>query len=719
MTNTGRVYPYRCGWPLQLKDCGEFQLRGEGIREQEAEYDSCLRTEPPRAFPCPNNQEDEVQKSLQADGSLILSTLTVLGMLLAVMGRWPLHGDAADLSSIAGISLVYLAGGLPAAWRALVTLWEEYVLDIDLLMVVAAVAAAAVGAPFEGSVLLTLYSVSTTLEKRALGRARRAIEALMALRPETALRRQPDGTVAEIPAAELRVEDVFILRPGARVPADGVIVSGRSSLDEASITGESMPVAKEPGAPVFEATVNLDGVLEAAVTKTVEESTVARMIALVTQAQAAKAPSERFSAWFGQRYTVAVMAGAILAFAAFYWLGRGWEEALYRSATLLVAASPCAIVISVPAAILSALSAAARLGVLFKGGAALETLAAVDTFAFDKTGTLTTGKASVTNVVALDGDERKFLSLLAGLEAHSEHPSAAAIRKEAARRGLDLAPVSDVINRPSAGIVGDDGVGRLWAGNPHLAAQMGASIAHPALKALAADTQTVIYAGRDSQLLGAVSVADQARASSAPALAALREGGVERIVMMTGDRRPVALRIGGELGLKPEEIHSDMLPEDKVRMAGELAAKGTVAFVGDGVNDAAALARADVGIAMGAAGSDVALQAADVALLSEDMGRLADAHRLARRTATIIRQNMVFAIGAMAVLVTGGLFFELPLPVAVVGHEGGTVLVVLNGLRLLRHPVRSGGMASARKPSASTLASLSQPYRRSVSRRAG
>lgn len=665
-----------------------------------------------------------MQKSLQADGSLILSTLTVLGMLLAIMGRWALHGDAAELSSIVGISLVYLAGGLPAAWRAIIDLWEEHVLDIDLLMVVAAVAAAAVGAPFEGAVLLTLYSVSTTLEARALGRARRAIEALMALRPETALRKEPDGTVEEIPAADLRVEDVFILRPGARVPADGVIVSGRGSLDEASITGESMPVAKEPGAPIFEATVNIDGVIEATVTKTVEESTVARMIALVTQAQAAKAPSERFSAWFGQRYTVAVMAGAVLAFAAFYWLGRGWEEALYRSATLLVAASPCAIVISVPAAILSALSAAARLGVLFKGGAALETLAAVDTFAFDKTGTLTTGKASVTNVVALDGDERKFLSLLAGLEAHSEHPSAAAIRKEAARRGLDLAPVRDVINRPSAGIVGDDGIGKLWAGNPHLAAQMGASINHPALKALAADTQTVIYAGRDSQLLGAVSVADQARATSAPALAALREGGVEKIVMMTGDRRPVALRIGGELGLKPEEIHADMLPEDKVRMAGELAAKGTVAFVGDGVNDAAALARADVGIAMGAAGSDVALQAADVALLSEDMGRLAEAHRLARRTATIIRQNLVFAIGAMAVLVTGGLFFELPLPVAVVGHEGGTVLVVLNGLRLLRHPVRSGGTASARKLGASTLASLSQPvqrqaYRRSVSRRAG
>src|SRR5690606_17703644 len=389
-----------------------------------------------------------MQRRFTFDTPVILTVLTVLGMLLAVAALWPLTGVVADRSSLAGLCLVYLAGGLPAAWRALETLWKEQILDIDLLMVVAAVAAAAVGAPFEGAVLLTLFSVSTTLEQQALGRARRAVESLMALRPETALRKKADGTVAEVPAIELEVGDVVVLRPGARVPADGIISSGRGSLDEASITGESMPVAKDPGAQVFEATVNLDGVLEVAVTKTIEDSTVARMIALVTEAQAAKAPSERFSSWFGQRYTIAVLAGAILAFAVFYWLGRGWEDALYRAATLLVAASPCAIVISVPSAILSALSAAARGGVLFKGGGALETLAAVDIFAFDKTGTLTTGRASVTKLVALDRDERRFLSLVAGLEAQSEHPSAAAIRQEAARRGIVPAPVREVVNRP-------------------------------------------------------------------------------------------------------------------------------------------------------------------------------------------------------------------------------------------------------------------------------
>ncbi len=628
-------------------------------------------------------------KRLSFDFETVMSGLAILGMILAVIGTWP---PAEGISALRwpGLVLVYTAGGIPAAWSALSALWREHVLDIDLLMVVAAIAAAAVGAPFEGAVLLTLFSVSTTLEHQALGRARRAVEALMALRPETAFRKGEDGTTVEVPASELVVGDVVVLRPGARVPTDGVILHGRGGIDEANITGESMPVSKEPGQQVFEATVNLDGVLDVTVTRTVGDSTIARMIQLVTEAQEAKAPSERFSAWFGQRYTIAVLLGAGLAFAAFYWLGRDWEQALYRAATLLVAASPCAIVISVPAAILSALSAAARGGVLFKGGGALETLAAVDTFAFDKTGTLTNGRAAVTFIVALDGEERRFLSLLAGLEAHSEHHVAAAIRRQAVANGIEPTKVVDVSSRPSAGIIGHDAFGPIWAGNAHLAAEMGASVDDPAFRELADSSQTVVYLGRGATVLGAVSVADEARASSAPALAALRAGGVNRIVMMTGDRRPVALRIGAELGLAPDEVHAEMLPQDKVLQVGDLARDGKVAFVGDGVNDAAALARADVGIAMGAAGSDVALQAADVALLSEDMKKLADAHRLARRTAAIIRQNLVVAIGAMLVLVTGGLFFDLPLPLAVIGHEGGTVLVVLNGLRLLSDGIRGG-----------------------------
>ncbi len=620
----------------------------------------------------------------------VLTGVTLAGMALAAVDAFLSPGAWGP----AGLALVYLAGGVPTAARALAALWRERVLDIDLLMIVAALAAAAVGAALEGAVLLTLFSLSTTLEERAMGRARHAVEALMALRPDTALRRGPDGAVTQVPVGELAAGDMVVLRPGARVPADGEVAEGEGALDEATITGESMPVGKQPGAKVYEATVNLNAVLVVRVTRPVAESTVARMIALVTEAQAARSPSERFSDWFGQRYTVAVLAGAVLAFALFLALGWTARDALYRAATLLVAASPCAVVISVPAAILSALAAAARGGVLFKGGGALETLAEVDVFAFDKTGTLTTGKAEVTEVAAI-GPEAEFLSLIAGLEAHSEHPIADAIRRHAEARGIAAAGVREVETLPSEGIAGRDAEGPLWAGNPRMAARMGAVLDAPQFARLTDGSQTVVWLGRGDRVYGALTVADRPRATSAAGLAALRAAGVGRIVMMTGDRRPVGLRIARELGLEPSDVHADLLPEDKVRLVGELAARGKVAFVGDGVNDAAALARADVGIAMGAAGSDVALQAADVALLSDDMARLAAARRLARRTRGIIRQNLAFAIGMMLLLAVSSLFFALPLPLAVLGHEGGTVLVVLNGLRLLADPIRARGAATA------------------------
>lgn len=614
-----------------------------------------------------------------------LTGITLAGMALATFDAFAIPGFWGPV----GLALVYLAGGVPAALRALGSLWRERVLDIDLLMIVAAIAAAAVGAALEGAVLLTLFSLSTTLEQRAMGRARRAVEALMALRPDTALRRGADGSVSEVRVDRLAPGDVVVLRPGARVPADGVVLEGEGSLDEATITGESMPVEKRPGAQVYEATVNLNAVLAVTITRSVADSTVARMIQLVTEAQAARAPSERFSAWFGQRYTVAVLVGSALAWAVFLWLGWPMQQALYRAATLLVAASPCAIVISVPAAILSALAAAARGGVLFKGGAALETLAEVGIFAFDKTGTLTTGKAEVMNVVAPEGEEA-FLSLIAGLEAQSEHPIASAIRRHIELRRILPAEVRDVETVPSEGIIGRGVTGPIWAGNPRMAKRMGADIQGPEFAELAEAAQTVVWLGRGDRVIGALSVADRPRATSAAGLAALREEGVDTITMMTGDRRPVGLRIGAELGVAPEHVHADLLPGDKVRLVGEMVSRGRVAFVGDGVNDAAALARADVGIAMGAAGSEVALQAADVALLSDDMGRLAAAHRLARRTRRVIRQNLGFALGMMVLLVTSALFFALPLPLAVLGHEGGTVLVVLNGLRLLADPIRIG-----------------------------
>jgi Cd2+/Zn2+-exporting ATPase len=616
------------------------------------------------------------------DRRALLAAMTVLATGLAALGHWVL--DLPVMTTLA-LGLAYATGGIPAGWGAARALVQERQIDIDLLMIVAALAAAAVGAPFEGAVLLALFSLSGALESRAMGRARRAVESLMTLRPETALRKQ-DNTVSEVPVADLRPGDVIILRPGASVPVDAQIVAGAGSFDESTITGESLPRSKSPGAQIFEATVNLDGVIEARVARALSESTVAKMIALVTQAQAARAPAERFSAWFGQRYTIAVLLGAFAALGVFLAMGRDWDDALYRAATLLVAASPCAVVISVPAAILSALSAAARGGVLFKGGAALETLAEVRHFAFDKTGTLTTGRAELTALCPVpDVTEDTVLTLLAGIEAQSEHPVASAIRAAAVARGVLPAQVTDARAVASEGIEGRDATGAIWAGNARMMARQGATV--PAgLTHLADSAQTVIWLGRGAQVLGAATVADRMRASTPQALADLRAQGVQRIEMMTGDRAAVAARMGADMGV--DAIHADLLPADKVALVADLARGGRVAFVGDGVNDAAALARADVGIAMGVAGSDVALQAADVALMSDDLTRLAEARRLAQRTQAIIRQNLTLALGAMVLLVLAGLFGDLPLPVAVIGHEGGTVLVVLNGLRLLRDPIR-------------------------------
>ncbi len=619
------------------------------------------------------------------DADLALTVLTWIGLGLAGLDALVQPLPAGFVW--AALALSYLAGGVPPLRSALADLWQNRRLDIDLLMVVAALAAASVGAALEGAVLLALFSLSGTLEHRAMGKARRAVEALMQLRPETALLDGPDG-VREVAVADLRPGDRVILRPGARVPVDGRIAEGAGHLNESTITGEAEPVAKGPGDALHEATVNLDGILTMEVMRTLAESTVAQMIRLVTEAQAMKAPSERFSDWFGQRYTVAVLVGAVLAFAGFLVWGWTLHDAMYRAATLLVAASPCAVVISVPAAILSALSAAARGGVLFKGGAALERLAEVRTFAFDKTGTLTTGQAEVTGVLSLAGDEAGFVALVAGLEAQSEHPIAGALRRACRARGLEPVPVRDVTSTPSEGITGLDAEGAIWAGNARMLAQMGAQVP-AAVQGMADGVETLIYVGRGDRLLGAMTVADDLRASAAEGLVALRKGGVGRILMMTGDRAPVAARIGAALGLQAGEVHSGLLPADKVALVDAEAKRAVVAFVGDGVNDAAALARADVGVAMGVAGSEVALQAADVALMADDLRRLAMAHALARRTARVIRQNLGFAIGAMVLLVGAGMFLNLPLPLAVIGHEGGTLLVVLNGLRLLTDPIRA------------------------------
>jgi len=644
---------------------------------------------------------------------LVLTGITGLGLVAGLAGGW-LGAEGAGLSTGAGAlwtvgyAAAYVAGGLPATRDAVVKLLTRRRLSIDMLMVLAAVAAALVGEVRDGAILLFLFSLAESLEGYAMGTTKRAVVALMDLRPETA-NLVVDGRTTVVPVADVQVGQVILVRPGERVPLDGVVLSGAGHVDQSPITGESVPVDKEPGDPLFAGSVNGTAVLEVRVTKPASESTLARLIELVTVAQSQRSPSQRFSDWFGQRYTLLVLAGSVVALGAFLLLGVPRDEAFYRAATLLVVASPCAVVISVPAAVLSALARSARFGVLFKGGAALEDLGSVDVLALDKTGTLTEARMRVTEVVPFGIGREALLALAAAIERGSEHPVAKAIVETAA--GLEAPAASGAVAVPGKGVTAEVDGTTYWAGNAKLASELGVALppeVREASSRLEQSGRTLTFVGRGSggegEVLGIIGVADTVRPSAAPALRALRAAGVKRVVMMTGDNGVTARAVAAEVGIRAEDVHAELLPTQKVELVTALAREGTVAFVGDGVNDAGALAAASVGVAMGAAGTDAALEAADVALLSNDLERLPHAHALARTANGVIKQNLYFALGIMAVMVVFTLLGRLPLPLGVLGHEGGTILVVLNGLRLLGWQPRLGRRGPGRLAEAPTAA---------------
>jgi Cd2+/Zn2+-exporting ATPase len=623
---------------------------------------------------------EEERKSLRVN--IILTAVTLIGLVTGVY----LQLTGADGLFVA-ISFVvaYLAGGIPAAKGAFENLLEKK-LDIDLLMVLAALAAAGVGEARDGAILLFLFSLAGTLEEYAMGNTKRAVVALMQLRPDEANLEGADGQITRVAVESLLIGQMVVVKPGEKIPVDGVIKSGSSAIDQSSMTGESVPVDKEAGEEVFAGTVNGQGVLKVEVSKLASHSTLAQMITLVTEAQSKRSPSERFSDWFGERYTILVLVGSTLALIGFILFGLPYGDAFYKAATLLVVASPCAIVISVPAAILSALAASARRGMLFKGGAALETFAAIDIVAFDKTGTLTEGKMQVKKVVPLGVSEHQLMQLAASLESHSEHPLAKSILAHAATFGITPAPTSAVEAVPGKGIVATIDGHKYFAGNRKMLAESGIAIDHKteeALAALEAEGRTAIIIGSET-VLGVIGISDTIRVSAKETIEKLRKTGVKRIVMLTGDHTTVAQAVGREIGILPEDIYAELMPTDKVAMVEKLRAEGKVSFVGDGVNDAAALATSHVGVAMGTAGSDVALEAADVALLSDDLGALMRARTLSIQANRIIKQNLTFALGILVIMVLLTVFTDkLTLPLGVIGHEGGTLLVVLNGLRML------------------------------------
>ena len=604
----------------------------------------------------------------------LLETLVYEGRSLVV---WALYGGC------------YLVAGTDVL-RNSVRMALRLQFDVDLLMIIAALGAAAVGHPEEGGLLLFLFALGHGLESYALGQARKAIEALGKLSPPTARRRR-DGRDEVVPVGELVRGDRVVVRPGERLPVDGLVEEGASEVDQSPITGESRPVVKERGSEVFADTVNGDGGLVVEVRKLASETLMSRIIRLVEEAQEQRSPSQRLAERFTRIFVPLVLVfvgGMIFVPPLAGWLA--WDDSFLRAMTVLVGASPCALAISTPAAVLAGIGQAARHGVLVKGGMHLEDLGTVRAIAFDKTGTLTEGEPKVVSLHPAEGlDEATLLAVAAAIEAHSPHPLARAVVEEASTRRLALAAAADVKVIQGRGLEGrvdgrvvragslrlfDGAEGRL-AATPEIAA---------AATAVEQAAQTVIAVAQDERFLGVIGLADRPRAGVREVLATLRAMRIEHLVMLTGDNRAVAEAIAKEIGVT--EVEAELLPEYKIRAVRRMLERhGRTAMVGDGVNDAPALAAATVGIAMGSKGTDVALEAADLALMSDDLARLPFAIGLSRATRRLILQNVIISMGVVGVLIPLGILGITTVAWAVVLHEGSTVVVALNALRLLRY----------------------------------
>lgn len=619
---------------------------------------------------------------------VVLTILNALSILMAFLGQRFLGWSPLAIGLI--YSLAFISGGYYGLVDGLAALHKRR-LDVNLLMIMAALGAASIGQPGEGAVLLFLFSLSNALQSYAMGRSRKAIEKLLDLRPTVATVRRGSRLVT-LPVEKLTIGDIVLVRPGERFPIDGQIIIGASTADQSTITGESMPVHKEVGDPIFAGTLNGNGALEIRVTHLAQDTTLAKIVQLVEEAQSAKAQTQRMLDNFEQVYALLVLGGALLlTIIPTLLLKEDFYAAFYRAMTWLVVASPCALVISTPASILSAIANGARRGILFKGGIHLEQTANIRVVAFDKTGTLTTGTPTLTQIIPLNGiTSDELLRLAASVEARSEHPLASAIVKAAEERQLNLLVATDFKAIPGQGVEASIQGKSVWIGNERLFEERRIPIPPP-LRAQVASLeqkgQTVMLVSVDGEWRGILAVADVLRPDAAQIVADLKKLGLF-VVMLTGDNERVAAAIAHKAGV--DKYHAGLLPQDKVRILKTLREKyGFTAMVGDGVNDAPALAAANVGIAMGGAGSDVALETADVVLMGDNLAHLPYAIGLARQARKTVWQNLVFALSVIVLLVAAAFGAHLPLPLGVVGHEGSTVLVVLNGLRLLAYKSKS------------------------------
>ena len=620
-------------------------------------------------------------------------------------------------------AIAYLVGGYRIALDSFDSLRHGR-LSIDFLMGAAALGAAAVGAALEGVVLIFLFSLSNALEAYAMGRTRHAIAGLMDLRPTEATLVDEDGReLGKTPVDELVPGQLILIHPGERIAADGRVRTGRTEVDQSAITGESVPVRKSTGDDVYAGTINQGGSLVVEVTRLAGETMLAKIVRLVEEAREERAPAQHFIDRFAHPYTLGVVIVTTLA-AVVPPLGWNvaWGDAFYRAMTLLVVASPCALVISTPSAILSGIANGARHGILFKGGAYLDLAGTIDTIAFDKTGTLTVGRPQFVEMVSrgelesesgsallgtrLEGDD--LLRIAAAVERPSEHHLSRAVVEEAESRGLMVPQVTEFASFPGEGVTGEAEGRDIWVGNATMAARRGARLPAPMHGWTAGQTsqgRSVVYVGEDDELLGAMSFGDELKPAAAASVRHLKYEGIRWITVLSGDHSDAVRAIAAEIGA--DEVRAGLLPDAKVDAVRVLVASSRgVAMVGDGVNDAPAMAAATIGIAMGAVGTDVAIETADVVLMSDDIEKVDYVIHLGKRARRVVRQNVYFSIGWMAMLVVLAVTVGLPLPLAVVGHEGSTLLVAANGLRLLRgrpHPPivpERGRRAAAREPTA-------------------
>lgn len=558
--------------------------------------------------------------------------------------------------------------------------------DMHLLMTVAVVGAMIIGEWFEAATVSFLFALSLTLEGWSVGRARRAIASLLDLAPPTAHLLRPDGTEAVVPVAEVRLGSRFIVAAGERIPLDGRVTDGASAVNQAPITGESIPVEKQRGSQVFAGTINGDGTLTIRATKKAEDTTLARIIRMVEEAHTRRAPSEQWVERFARIYTPAVMVLALLVFLVPpVALGQAWGDWFYRALVLLVIACPCALVISTPVSIVAALASAARAGVLVKGGAFIELPARLKAIALDKTGTVTRAEPQVAKVIPLGNHtEAELIARAAALEARSTHPLARAIIRYAEAHGIAPEPAAEVQLLQGKGLTGRFDGEAFWLGSHRYVVERKQDTPEVAriAEGLEADGKTVLVVGNTRHVCGLIAVADTIRPQARNVVQQLHAAGIAHVVMLTGDNRITAQAIARALGI--DEAYAELLPEDKVKKLEEIIALyGTVAMVGDGVNDAPSLARASLGIAMGTIGSDAAIETADIALMTDDISKLPWLIRHSKRTLAIIRQNIAFALVVKAAFVILTFAGMASLWAAIAADTGASLLVVLNGLRLL------------------------------------